>query len=61
VRLGALRERVNRATQRQAAQLENLAVEELTARQRRVTAYLGQARYALAASYDRAALAEATP
>ena len=61
VRLDALRARVGEATRRQAEQLEDLAVAELTARQRRVTAYLGQARYALAASYDRAALAEATP
>lgn len=60
-RLGSLRERVAQASQRQAAQLESLAVAELTARQRRVTAYLSQARYALAASYDRAALAEASP
>ncbi|MGD8977306.1 MAG: hypothetical protein PVG91_06850 [Gammaproteobacteria bacterium] len=60
-RLVALRERIAAATRRQAVQLESLAVAELTARQRRVTAYLSQARYALAASYDRAALAEAQP
>ena len=60
-RLEILRERVAVASRRQAAQLESLAIAELTARQRRVTAYLGQARYALAASYDRAALAEVQP
>lgn len=60
-RLVALRARVAAASRRQAAQLEELAVAELAARQRRVTAYLSQARYALAASYDRAALAEAQP
>ena len=60
-RLVELRARVAAASRRQAAQLEDLAVAELAARQRRVTAYLSQARYALAASYDRAALAEAQP
>jgi hypothetical protein len=60
-RLAAMRLRLDAAFQRQAARLEALAVGELTARERRVTAYLGQARYALAASYDRAALAEAGP
>jgi hypothetical protein len=60
-RIAAMRQRVDAALRRQAARLEALAVDELTARERRVTAYLGQARYALAASYDRAALAEAGP
>lgn len=58
-RLAELRLRIVGATERQATRIEALAVGELSARQRRVTAYLGQARYALAASYDRAALAEA--
>ena len=38
--------------------LEQLAIGELQARHDRVSAYLAQARFALAASYDRATLAE---
>lgn len=58
-RLAVLRERVDKATRDQAGHLEGLAVAELQARKARVTAYLAQARFALAASYDRASFAEA--
>jgi tetratricopeptide (TPR) repeat protein len=56
--IAAMRARVARATERQAGLLEQLAIGELQARHDRVSAYLTQARFALAASYDRATLAE---
>ena len=51
----ALRERTRRLLAAQQGELEALALAELERRRGRVAAYLGQARYALAASYDRAA------
>jgi len=56
--IAVMRARVARATERQAGLLEQLAIGELQARHDRVSAYLAQARFALAASYDRATLAE---
>ena len=56
--IAVMRSRVARATERQAGLLEQLAIGELQARRDRVSAYLTQARFALAASYDRATLAE---
>ena len=58
-RLDSLQQRLRLASAAQTEHLEHLAVVELQARRERVSAYLSQARYALAASYDHAALAEA--
>ncbi len=55
VRVTALRARTRELLAAQQVELESLALAELERRHGRVTAYLGQARYALAASYDRAA------
>jgi hypothetical protein len=55
VRSDALQERTRQLLAAQQGELESLALAELERRRSRVTAYLGQARYALAASYDRAA------
>jgi hypothetical protein len=60
-RLETLRRRTRAVILAQSRFLEDLAVAELLARRERVTEYLGQARFALAASYDRAAVAEAGP
>lgn len=59
-RLRALRGRTSTVMLAQTDYLGDLAVTELLARHQRVADYLGQARFALAASYDRAALAEAS-
>jgi hypothetical protein len=56
--LRALRGRTGVVMLAQSKYLGDLAVTELMARQERVADYLGQARFALAASYDRAAVAE---
>lgn len=57
--------RVERDQGRRAEALRALALEELHMREQRVAAYLGQARFALAAAYDQAtqprAAREATP
>ena len=60
-RLETLRRRTSSVILAQSRYLEDLAVVELVERRERVTDYLSQARYALAASYDRAAVAEASP
>ncbi len=60
-RLDSLRMGLRVATVAQTRQLENLAIAELQARRQRVEGYLSQARYALAASYDQAAIAGAIP
>jgi hypothetical protein len=60
-RLETLRRRTRAVILAQSQFLEDLAVAELLARRERVTEYLGQARFALAASYDRAAVVEAGP
>ena len=57
-RLEALRRRTSSVILAQSRYLEDLAVAELVVRRERVTEYLSQARFALAASYDRAAVAE---
>ncbi len=54
-RVDTLRERTRELLAAQQAELASLALAELDRRRGRVKAYLGQARYALAASYDRAA------
>ena len=56
--LRALRGRTGTVMLAQSEFLGDLAVTELMARHERVADYLGQARFALAASYDRAAVAE---
>jgi len=53
-----LRGRTGTVMLAQSEYLGDLAVTELMARHERVADYLGQARFALAASYDRAAVAE---
>ena len=58
-RLETLRRRTESVILAQSRYLEDLAVAELASRRTRVTEYLSQARFALAASYDRAAVAEA--
>ena len=60
-RLETLRRRTSSVILAQSRYLEDLAVVELVERRERVTEYLSQARFALAASYDRAAVAEASP
>jgi hypothetical protein len=55
VRADALQSRTRQLIAAQRDELESLALAELARRQNRVSAYLDQARYALAASYDRAA------
>jgi tetratricopeptide (TPR) repeat protein len=57
-RLQALRGRTGTVMLAQSEYLGDLAITELMARYERVSDYLGQARFALAASYDRAAVAE---
>jgi hypothetical protein len=59
--LRALRSRTTAVMLAQSEYLGDLAITELMARQERVADYLGQARFALAASYDRAAVAEVLP
>ncbi|MGI9265730.1 MAG: tetratricopeptide repeat protein [Gammaproteobacteria bacterium] len=58
--LQMLRGRTGTVMLAQSEYLGNLAITELMARHQRVSDYLGQARFALAASYDRAAVAEVT-
>jgi hypothetical protein len=59
-RLEALRAKTDRVIVAQADFLAGLATDELLARKERIAGYLVQARFALAASYDRAAVAEVT-
>ncbi len=59
-RLQALRTKTDRVIVAQSDYLAGLATTELLARKERIAGYLVQARFALAASYDRAAVAEVT-
>jgi chromosome segregation ATPase len=58
-RIVAAQERLDGASARQGHVLEVVASEELEARRERLEAYLNQARFAFADSYDRAAKAQA--
>jgi t-SNARE complex subunit (syntaxin) len=52
-RIDALQRRVDAAVAQHRAFLQNVAVEELQAQKRRLETYTVQARFALAAIYDR--------
>ena len=56
-RVGAALERLSVLMARQGHMLETVAIEELQVRRERLEAYLNQARFAFADSYDRAAKA----
>jgi hypothetical protein len=57
-RVGDALERLNVLMARQGHMLESVAIEELQVRRKRLEAYLNQARFAFADSYDRAAKAQ---
>jgi hypothetical protein len=61
VRLAELRQRLEATRQLQSRHLTQLAVRELTAQKDRLAAYQVQARFALAAIYDRAATSRTVP
>ena len=60
-RIAAASERLDALMQRQGELLETVASRELEGRRERLHAYLNQARFAFADSYDRAAKAQAMP
>jgi hypothetical protein len=60
-RIDALRARVDAAVDNEGGQLQQLALDEVRAQRQRLSAYLTEAQFAMAAVYDRAAHAQEQP